>query len=285
MDATNIFTVTPMNQRISLKPGETYEGYIVVSNPADAAEDFSYKVTVSPYGVSGTDYRVDLVNNSAFTQVTKWVTLENSTGKLAPNETAHVDFKITVPEDAPVGGQYAALMVGFDGKNDEGSGVAIRNKFQMASLLFVNIEGELDHQGEIVENSVPGFVTELPVKTHITLKNDGNTHEVAKIALEVRSFFSPAIIYPEAGDDSVLEEVIMPSTTRELTQEIGNISPLGVYEVTQTVIYMDSTASVMKQVVVSCPIWFMVLIAATIAVIAGTVIGIIKHNKKKRVVF
>ena len=285
MDATNIFTVTPMNQRISLKPGETYEGYIVVSNPADAVEDFSYKVTVSPYGVSGTDYRVDLVNNSAFTQVTKWVTLENSTGKLAPNETAHVDFKITVPEDAPVGGQYAALMVGFDGKNDEGSGVAIRNKFQMASLLFVNIEGELDHQGEIVENSVPGFVTELPVKTHIILKNDGNTHEVAKIALEVRSFFSPAIIYPEAGDDSVLEEVIMPGTTRELTQEIGNISPLGVYEVTQTVIYMDSTASVMKQVVVSCPIWFMLLVAATIAVITGTVIGIIKHNKKKRVVF
>lgn len=285
MDATNIFTVTPMNQRISLKPGETYEGYIVVSNPADAAEDFSYKVTVSPYGVSGTDYRVDLVNNSAFTQVTKWVTLENSTGKLAPNETAHVDFKITVPEDAPVGGQYAALMVGFDGKNDEGSGVAIRNKFQMASLLFVNIEGELDHQGEIVENSVPGFVTELPIKTHITLKNDGNTHEVAKIALEVRSFFSPAIIYPEAGDDSVLEEVIMPGTTRELTQEIGNISPLGVYEVTQTVIYMDSTASVMKQVVVSCPIWFMLLVAATIVVITGTVIGIIKHNKKKRVVF
>ena len=64
---SNMFTILPMSQRFSLKPGETYEGSITVVNPVDATEDFAYKASIVPYGVSGEDYQADLVTDSDHT--------------------------------------------------------------------------------------------------------------------------------------------------------------------------------------------------------------------------
>ncbi|MBR2658787.1 hypothetical protein IKD57_02740 [Candidatus Saccharibacteria bacterium] len=282
MDITNIFTVTPMNQQITLERGKVFSGSIQVSNPATAAEDFSFQVKIAPYGVEGNSYDANLVTDTAYTEITKWITIKNPAGTLKPNEVATVDFEVNVPEDAPIGGQYAALLVSFDGRDSQETGVSIKNKFELASLLYAMVDGEVERKGEIIENSIPGFVTEIPIKTNIVLKNDGNVHETAKIGIEVRSFFSPELIYPKAGESGALEEVVMPGTTRDLTQEITNIAPLGIYEVTQTVLYMGSDAIVTKQIVVACPVWFMFLVAATIAVITTVIVGLVKHNKRKR---
>ena len=77
---SNMFTILPMSQRFSLKPGETYEGSITVVNPVDATEDFAYKASIVPYGVSGEDYQADLVTDSDHTMVAKWIKLEEPTG-------------------------------------------------------------------------------------------------------------------------------------------------------------------------------------------------------------
>ena len=38
------FTVTPMSNTLNLKAGETYEGYILISNPENSEGDFDYLV-------------------------------------------------------------------------------------------------------------------------------------------------------------------------------------------------------------------------------------------------
>ena len=284
MDTTNVFTITPMNQDFELEAGQVYTGSILVSNPSTAANDFHYKVTVSPYSVIGEEYAADLETFSNRSQIVDWIKVDNPTGILKPNETAEVKFTITVPESAPAGGQYAALMVGSDNDTVVSEGLSINNVFEMASLVYAKVAGETVHAGEVSEITIPGFVASTPIAASALITNDGNVHETARIALEVRSVFSSTPIYPAPGESGVLTEVIMPESTRYITRNIDGISPLGIYNITETVNYLGQNTT-FSQTVLVCPIWFMVLSIVTITAVAVAIVRNIRAHQIKRKVF
>jgi len=284
VDNSNMFTVTPMSSKLELNAGDTYEGDIIVANPANAKEDFYYKVGVSAYNVVGEEYSADFLTETERSQIVNWITIDNPNGVLQPNESVKVHYRLTVPETAPAGGQYAAFMVSSDAEARPDSDITINNVFEMASILYVKIEGDTIRAGEILGSNIPGFVAELPIVVSATLKNDGNVHESARIALEIRNVLSPGIIYPGPGETGAIEEIIMPGTTRYVTRNIDHISPLGVYEVTQTINYMGQSEALHK-VVVSCPIWFMALMLITITSIAVSITKMVKKRRARRQVF
>ncbi len=279
------FTVTPTSNTIDLKPGETHEGYIMVSNPQDSKEDFDYSVEVSPYGVVGNDYKADLTTSSARTMLAQWVTIKNPTGTVKPNEKVRVEYTITVPEDAAGGGQYAALVVSKNSNTEvTDANIGVNNVFGIASVLYAKIDGEINRSGDVLENSIPGFTTNLPVASSVMLKNDGNVHEDADIYLSIKNVLNGETVYPKDGQSGGITEEIMPGTTRYLTQNIQNISPLGIYEVKQTVQYLDSE-HVTTQILVACPIWFMFLVFVTVCSIAAFIVScILKHKHRKNLV-
>ena len=278
----NVFTVLPMSQTINLVAGETYTGKITIVNPADATADFAYKVETTPYGVAGLDYTADLATMTNRTQIAKWITIEEPTGTIKPNETKEVKYKIKVPENAPAGGQYAAITVTSADKGEADNGVAVKNVFEMASLVYANVAGETEHDGQILENSVPGFVVSQPVTVTTKFSNNGNVHEIATIKLEVKDMFSDAVILPTEENEGTYSELIMPETERLVTRDITNLPALGMVKVTQTV-YYNGESSTTEQNVIICPIWFMAIVAATILAIVALVVRIIlRHSKKKK---
>lgn len=283
MDNSNMFTITPMSQRVSLDAGSTYEGYITVANPANAAEDFHYKVGVSAYNVVDEQYTADFLTESERSQIVDWITIEDPTGVLKPNETAKVHYKIDVPSTAPAGGQYAAFVVSSNISEISADSISINNIFEMASILYAKVKGDIIHKGEILSSDVPGFVTTTPIVASATVRNDGNIHETAKISLEVRSYFSAGQIYPAAGESGMVEEIIMPGTTRHITRDISNISPLGVYDVIQTVNFLGNSERT-HQVVVACPVWFMALTLVTIISVIVAIVFSIKRHRRKHIV-
>lgn len=284
MDITNIFTVTPMSQNFELEAGQVYTGSITVANPANAANDFHYKVEVSPYSVIGEEYMADLATVSDRSQIVNWIEVDNPTGVLKPNETVKVNFKITVPETAMSGGQYAALMVSSANNEISGNGLTINNVFEMASIIYANVAGETIREGEVSEISMPGFVTQMPISVGAVIKNDGNSHETARIALEVKSFFSATPLYPAPGEDGILTEIIMPDTTRYITREIDGVSPLGIYEVKETINYLGKNTT-FTQTVVSCPIWFMALVFVTVMAVVVAIVRSVRAHRIKHKVF
>ena len=50
--AENLFSVSPMNQKIVLTPGETYRGSFKLTNPASSDSNFDYQAKVTPFFVS-----------------------------------------------------------------------------------------------------------------------------------------------------------------------------------------------------------------------------------------
>ena len=276
----NSFTVSPMIQKISLKAGETYNGYITVSNPVSATEDFSFKVSLAPYSVSNDNYKVDFEHMSDWSRIVEWTELDTTKGTLKPNDKARISFTINVPEDAPAGGQYLMLAVSSDDTISGTSSASIKNIYEMGSLVFAEIEGETKREGLVQENYVPGFVATGVPSTQITLKNDGNVHETAKTKIQIKNLLTGENYNLTNDGENTYETIVMPGTTRTVTRELENLPQVGIFEVTQSVSYLDSDSGTVVTMVI-CPIWFMALVLGVIISIIGMVCyGI--HLKRKK---
>lgn len=277
------FLITPMTQKVSLEAGQTYEGTIKVANPADATRDFSFVSSVSPYGVVGEDYAADLATKSNRTMIADWITLEDDKGTLAPNETSNIKYKITVPEDAPAGAQYAAIVVSQDKEQAEKSGMNIENIVEMASIIYADVAGETVMDGHILENNVPGFSTTVPITVSARFDNHGNIHESAMIMIAAKNNLTGEVYLPTETNDGNYEELIIPDTTREVKRNVEGLPMLGIVHLEQTIYYNGEVSKEEKDVII-CPVWFMVLIAVVFAAIVALIIRIIyKHRRKNAV--
>ena len=283
MENNSEFLVTPMSQRVSLEPGQVYEGMIKIICPASATVDFNYKVGVSPYGVVGEDYSADLMSESNWTQIANWIKIEEPTGSIKPNETKEIKFTITVPKDAPGGAQHAALTVSQNDTGSNSNGLTVENVFEMASIIYASVAGETKHDAKILENEVPGFSANTPIVVSAKLDNHGNVYENASITIKAKNMLTGETILPTDENDGVYSEIVMPDTTRNATRSIEGLPMLGLVKIEQTVIYNGESSEVVKDVLI-CPIWFMFLVFATIGAIIFTIVQIIrKHRKAKRV--
>ena len=278
----NAFTLMPMNQNISLKPGEVYEGSIKVINPSYATEDFEYKAEVTPYGVVGQEYTADLLSESDRTQISKWVKIQNPTGSIKPNESEEIKFTITVPENVPAGGQYATIAISSNKKASDADGVSVQNVFEMASIIYADIAGETVHDGEIQENNVPGFVLTTPVTISALLSNNGNVHETATFTITVSDVFTGRVILPTDENAGVYSEYIMPETTRYTEREVSDLPALGLVKINQTIEYNGQTSTVEKNVFI-CPIWFLILMIATVAAIITAIVMLIRKHRRNKI--
>ena len=282
-ESTNAFTIMPMNQKISLNPGEVYEGYITIINPSYATEDFAYKAEVTPYSVADEEYTADLLSESDRTAISKWITIEEPTGSVKPNESKEIKFTIKVPQNAPAGGQYGTIAVSSNQDSSNASGVSVQNVFEIASIIYADVAGETVHDGEILENNVPSFVLNNPVKTTAILTNKGNVHETAIFTITVSDVFTGRVILPTEENTGRYSEVIMPETTRYAEREVSDLPALGVVKVTQTIDYNGQTSTTEKQIII-CPVWFMALVLLTLASIIAAVVIIVKKRHRKGIV-
>lgn len=275
----NNFIVSPMLEKISLKAGETYTGSILIANPKDATEDFYYKISTSPYSVIGENYIADFETMSDWSRILEWTTLEDTEGTLKPNETRRIFYTIEVPKNAPAGGQYLKIGVTSNAAAS-GSGGAVQDVFEIASLVFAEIDGETTRGGRILEGKIPDFVTSSNPAVTAKFTNTGNVHETATTALYVKNLLGGGEIYPQNGENPEMESIIMPLSTRVVSRQIPNLPVVGIFEVKETISYRGDTMDV-TSVMVVCPAWFILLILATIASILGMVFyG--RHLKRKK---
>ena len=278
---SNTFVVTPMSQDFNLEPGGIYTGRIMVTNPGNSTEDFAYKISVAPYSVMGEGYDADLATISNRSMVVDWTKVENPEGSLKPNETAEINFTITVPENAPAGGQYASLLVTEDTEAVAAQGVKVNSIFEIASLVYANVAGETVTGGEILENNIPGFIMSAPIEVGALISNTGNIHQTATTVLDVKNLMTGEIILPTEQNAGRYAEIIMPETTRRTNYEIADLPVVGVIQVSQTVYYNGVSSVEIKDVLI-CPIWLiLVAVAIFLGIIFGTFFGIKKIRQKK----
>lgn len=276
----NSFTLLPMSQRFNLVPGEIYTGKITIVNPTDASGDFNYKVSVAPYNVVGNNYDIDLTSKYNRSIITDWIEVLEPTGTVAPNNSKDVSFTISVPEDAPAGGQYATILVSSNSDQQADAGVAVKNVFEMASIVYANVAGETVHDGKILENNVPSYSAVAPITLTALISNEGNVHEDAVFVITISDFFSGAVILPTEEDEGRYGEIIMPETTRKIERNVSNLPAIGIVKISQKIYYNGEVSTVEKNVII-CPIWFILLMVLTMASIITAIVVAVKKHKRK----
>lgn len=278
---TNSFSIMPMSQEISLTPGETYAGTITIANPASSTSDLSYTAAISPYGVLGADYSVDLLSESSRTEMINWITLHNAAGTITPNGTAEVRFTIDVPKTATPGGQYAAIKV-IKNTADAASGeLSINNIYEVASIIYGNVAGEVVHDSTVTSQFIPNFTTTPEFTSTATVENHGTVHEDALVNFTITNAFNGSTIYPHSSSDTGINEVIMPDTTRELSYTFKDMPALGPINITQTIDY-GGQAYTQSQTLFICPVWFMVIMATLLLSTAALIVAHIAKSRHRK---
>ena len=257
-------TLSPMNTRVVLTPGETYEGSFIVANPARNDEPYTFGTSVVPFFVND-NYEVTFGTTEKYSQIVDWTTVVEQSGTLEPNESTKIHYVINVPEDAPAGGQYVAINVGSINNSDQKEGINLKITYGVAYIIYAEIAGSTDRSGEIVEIDMPSFLLDGNIKASAAIKNTGNVHDLATYTMQVYPLFSGEEIY--TNEEEPERMVILPGRTY-LKDTIWEETPsMGIFNVVYTVEFEGTTAQV-KKLVIKCPIWLLfIIIFAIIALI------------------
>lgn len=276
-----VVSVSPAEQDLELAPGESYSGFIEVTNRGRLA--FNFTVSAAPFQVNSDNYDPDFSTENSYTNLRNWLTFSQTDYHLEPGETARVAFRIKVPTDVPGGGQYAAILVSTEDSSNSSSTVNVTT--QVAATLYAQVAGgELRESGELVRHSLPGFVLGSDFAVSATFKNTGNVDFKAQQTISIRDFFTnKEVVTPSsvASDGSPLGSniiAVLPETSRTSTLIWDGAPQLGVFRVQQTISFLNEEFH-FEQIIIICPIW---LAGAVIFLLALMIIWIILRFRKRR---
>lgn len=262
--------VSPTKQRVSLEPGEHYNGQFYVYNAG--TEDFSYKVYATPYSAVGDNYDLDYDTETSYTQIAKWITIEKTEGTIKPEEKQYINFSVDVPEDAPGGGQYATLMVETEDTRDQHN-IGVVNRVGM--VFYASVSGQTVMEGTIIENKIPTFFLKPPLSVTALVENTGNVHFDATYTLKVFPLFSGEEVYTNEEDPA--SKIVLPETRRFNTVSWDGAPSLGLFRVEQTVEILGEKNTV-KKLVFICPLWLIIVI---ILLIGAIVFWLVSRNRSR----
>ena len=270
-------SVSPMNQKIILTPGETYRGTFNITNPATHTTDFNYVIGAKPFYVDD-DYDIFYDNNGDYNKIVDWITVEDDRGVISPNQTKEVAFTINVPSNAPSGGQYSAIIISSD-NDDNGleNGVNIKISQSIAHIIYAEIAGTTVRQGEVQDINVPSFLFSGNISGISSIKNTGNVHGTATYKLQVFPLFSDEELY--TTEENPEQKTILPDRTLMNATSWDKTPNMGIFNVIYTAEFEGVTTEVKKMVIV-CPIWLLaIIIFAIISIIIYLVAK--SRNRKK----
>lgn len=280
----NTMTVSPPHQKVILVPGETYRNSISIFNASHSQRDLKYAVEVGSFSQhksddSKDDYgAIDHVSKSSYNQIMDWIKLDNTEGKLKPGETAEIGYSIEVPETAPGGGQYATILAidKTDSDLPKNGNVSIDQTFQFASIIYAEVAGETKQDGQILENSIPGFLLKGDFVAGSMVRNNGNVHTDAEYTLQVWPLFSDEEIC--TNEEEPETSLILPETEKYHTQNC-ELPSVGIFKAKQVVKIFGEESMVEKMVIV-CPLWLLFIIFFVIAVVIIWLI--MQHRARKQ---
>lgn len=278
-----VMRVSPSEQEIELAPGGQSTGAVVVQNVGRQPFTFSLKAT--PYQALNDNYDPDFVTENSYTKLHNWISFPQISYRLEPGQSVEAPFVVTVPDDIPGGGQYAAVMVETRDTIDEDS--TVHTVGQIASLVYAHVEGEEHIGGVLMSHSFPSVVFNTKFSASVTVKNDGNVDFRVNHSLTIKDFFTGReVLTPETRDadgktPAAARPVVLPGTARTNVLTWPDPPKIGVFRVQQTVSFLDQSQT-FEQIVIFCPIWLVALVALFILTLILYLVVRIAGRRKER---
>lgn len=279
-----VMTIYPATQTIELTPGQEYSGTIKLANNGRKA--FNAQMSAVPFQVDSESYDPDFSTENIYTRLSSWITFAQTSYYVEPDTSVDVNYTVHVPEDVVGGGQYAAIMARTEDSKEEGSSLQVIS--QVASIIYGRLNGaETLPEGEVVEQSIPGFIIDGDLRVSETTYNTGNIDFKVYHAITITNLFSgEEIINPDTKDSNGVNigssnTIILPGTSRQNTLTWENSPRLGVYRVQQTIRFLDTEINE-ERIVIFCPSWLLISILALLALAILWIILAVRHRRQQK---
>ena len=168
----------PLKNDITIDPGATVTRTITVVN------NTKEKVTAVPVlekfiASDSSGYPDQMIKGDPADpqDATNWIELSETMVTVPPFSTYDVEYAVTAPENAEPGGHYAAILFEpYDPDPVQGIKIQVR----VASLLLINVAGEVEEASEVGDFSLNSskVYDDKPLTFNIEVKNIGNVHFV-----------------------------------------------------------------------------------------------------------
>ena len=277
------FMMSPMTEKLTLKPGDTHSGSFWIMNPEENTVSIEYSLKVQSFyrDENGKAVFEDVDGRG---QLAKWTTLDTpDSSTLAPGDSEEIRYTIKVPYNVPAGGQYAAITATSVSHDvNKPNSAALKESVAMAHTIFAEVEGQTIRSGEISNLNSSSFLLDGNITVSSVVANTGNVHGTASYTLEVYPLFSSEPIYSNVEDPE--KKLILPDRkfAHETTYE--NTPAFGIFNIVYTVKFEGGIEKELKKLVIKTPVW---LVFITLIIISSLIVFIIyklrsRHHHRRQ---
>lgn len=255
--------IGPTKTQLELNPGDIHTGSVKIQNVGE--EPLQFSMSVAPFTPVDENYTFDFEHSTDATQLSGWVSLGQTSGTLAPREVKEISYTITVPADAPAGGQYAAILAS-NLPGDSSTGASIQAIGRVASLLYAKVAGETHECGQITAHDLSSLFFTPPVQATAVVNNCGNVHIGVKQQLRILNPFSGGEIF--STDTSNAEtSLVIPGSSRLYTaawRPEDGAPGFGLFTAEHTIEVPGLAPDTVRKVVLIIPLWLVIALIALI---------------------
>lgn len=265
-------TVSPASTRLSIDAGGTYNGTFEVINGGQ--DDYSVKLTTSPYYVSGLQYDPLFTQLPGTVNASQWITLGETAASLESQKILKVDYTLTVPEGTAPGGYYAVIFAQTS-REVTGGGVIPSNR--VGNVLYITVKGDVKTSGDVKGNELPGFTFSPSTELNLEVSNDGGVH------FETTAIFRVTDIRGKEVYKGTFERMVLPSTARAISTTWTSSLPMGVYTIERSATVGDKTIELPAHKITVISPWFLLCILVFIGAVVGILFIRIRSRKKSAI--
>ncbi len=298
LEAATSISISPVSKFLQLAPSNTYEDSFKVSNAG--SQPLNFEVHVSPYAFTqeqeGEDYKLGFNRETAYTQMTRWITFKDSAGNYvanpkftaAPGSSVEVSYRITTPASIPAGGQYAVLFAHTLSNSTSGGikteaspGLIIYGRSSGDTITSGEIRGlELSQSKKTIENK-DGKQEEVNknwINGTAKVKNTGNVDFMAVGTLKVEGIFGRSYYETPTTKGRVS---IIPDTELSVSDTWEETPYFGIFKATWTVTAAGQTETI-SQIIFLLPLPILVIALLLLTIITIWIIIMVRKRKERR---
>ncbi len=283
--------LSPANFVVQLPPDSVIEDTFEIKN--EGKSEIKVQVYTSPYSyVYSSDedqYKLGFSNENNFTQLSRWITFEDSNGDyvakptftIEADETLDVKYRITTPASMPGGGQYAVIFAhtltsvtaGNGIKTEASPGIVVYgHSTEGENIISAGISNLTLGRGIAEAN-----VTRDNIYATAKVKNNGNVDFIATGTLKV----DPIIGFSSYENPNGAKVSIIPEAELKVYDEWKDTPSFGIYRATWKVIAGNEEETIEQVFFLFSPVAIIgAIILLTFLIIC--VIILIRKRKERR---
>jgi len=271
-------SLTPPLIKNNINPGEIWRSAIKVIN--NNPEPINIYLSTLDFKSGKDNGTVEFIQNSANLNedakqysLSQWIVIEPGPVAIPAFGSIEVPFIIDVPETAGPGGHYAAILAGTKPPAGKIGGTNIKISSLLASLILLNVNGDVKEAGQIREFSTDKKVFYDPkVNFTVRFENLGNVHIQPQGEIKVYNFFNQEKKLLTLNHNSEFGNVL-PGEIRQwqFSYEGGrSLLDMGRYRAELVLNYGDTAKQTVDQ-----KIFFWIIYPKPLAIALSIIIGLI----------